>query len=133
MNHTECSIPKIQLGKCPTFLQERICHNYVFLIIGTIMMESGILMSQLNLLPSTVYPGQYNCQPYLKPWWNTAYSEMSVKNQIKQAPDKNLPFLHIFQNSRSKQKVFTDQSPNLMLSNLLVLICLEPNVQKPVI
>ena len=33
-------------------------------------------------------PGQYKYQPYLKPWWNTAYSEMSVKNQIKQAPDK---------------------------------------------
>ena len=41
---------KFSLESVLLFLYERICHNYVFLIIGTIMMESGILMSQLNLL-----------------------------------------------------------------------------------
>ena len=75
-------------------------------VILPCIVGSPILVWKLAYFHTSVLPGQYKYQPYLKPWWNTAYSEMSVKNQIKQAPDKNLPFLHIFQNSRSKQKLF---------------------------
>ena len=64
-------------------------------------------------------PGQYKYQPYLKPWWNTAYSEMSVKNQIKQAPDKIYLFYTYFRTPEVNRKFLL-----IRVQTLCYLICL---------
>ena len=53
---------------------------------------SPIHVWKLAYFHTSVLPGQYKYQPYQKPLWNTANPKMTVKNQTKQAPERNWPF-----------------------------------------
>ena len=61
-------------------------------VILPCIVGSPILVWKLAYFHTSVLPGQYKYQPYQKPWWNTANPKMTVKNQTKQAPERNWPF-----------------------------------------
>ena len=61
-------------------------------VILPCIVGSPIHVWKLAYFHTSVLPGQYKYQPYQKPLWNTANPKMTVKNQTKQAPERNWPF-----------------------------------------